>query len=125
MALQLLLDQRLPGGRSVAWLSVLIRCRGWPGLHPSRVTRGLACDARAGVVPEFVPHDGRGGGLLRARSQTSTAIRNLLGLAPKVARRIEPGGTESDVRLETVLVTNFASVTGKGVTGTVEVHRSL
>jgi Cu+-exporting ATPase len=41
---------------------------------------------------------------LRARSQTSSAIRNLLGLAPKTARRVEPDGTERDVPLEQVLV---------------------
>jgi Cu+-exporting ATPase len=41
---------------------------------------------------------------LRARSQTSMAIRNLLGLAPKTARRIAPDGTESDVPLEHVQV---------------------
>jgi Cu+-exporting ATPase len=43
---------------------------------------------------------------LRARSQTSTAIRNLLGLAPKTARRIDPDGTERDVPLEDVQVGN-------------------
>jgi Cu+-exporting ATPase len=36
---------------------------------------------------------------LRARAQTSTAIRNLLGLAPKTARRLEPDGSERDVPL--------------------------
>ena len=41
---------------------------------------------------------------LRARSQTSTAIRNLLGLAPKTARRIESDGAERDVPLEHVQV---------------------
>jgi Cu+-exporting ATPase len=41
---------------------------------------------------------------LRARSQTSTAIRNLLGLAPKTARRVEPDGTERDIPLEHVQV---------------------
>jgi Cu+-exporting ATPase len=41
---------------------------------------------------------------LRARSRTSAAIRNLLGLAPKTARRIDPGGTEQDVPLEHVMV---------------------
>jgi Cu+-exporting ATPase len=41
---------------------------------------------------------------LRARSRTSAAIRNLLGLAPKTARRIEPDGTEHDVPLEHVQV---------------------
>lgn len=41
---------------------------------------------------------------LRARSRTSSAIRNLLGLAPKTARKIEPDGTERDVPLEHVHV---------------------
>ena len=41
---------------------------------------------------------------LRARSRTSAAIRNLLGLAPKTARRIDPDGTEQDVPLEHVVV---------------------
>ncbi|MGE0813442.1 MAG: heavy metal translocating P-type ATPase [Vicinamibacterales bacterium] len=41
---------------------------------------------------------------LRARSQTSAAIRNLLGLAPTTARRIEDGGREHDVPLEEVRV---------------------
>jgi Cu+-exporting ATPase len=41
---------------------------------------------------------------LRARSRTSAALRGLLGLAPKTARRIEPDGTEHDVPLEHVAV---------------------
>ncbi len=36
---------------------------------------------------------------LRARSQTSAAIRALLKLAPKTARRIEPDGSEADIPL--------------------------
>jgi Cu+-exporting ATPase len=39
---------------------------------------------------------------LRARSQTSSAIRALLRLAPKTARRIRPNGTEEDVPIEHV-----------------------
>jgi Cu+-exporting ATPase len=39
---------------------------------------------------------------LRARSQTGAAIRALLGLAPKTARRIKPGGIEEDVLLDHV-----------------------
>ena len=39
---------------------------------------------------------------LRARGQTSSAIRALLGLAPKTARRIESDGSEHDVPLEQV-----------------------
>ena len=41
---------------------------------------------------------------LRARSQTSTAIRNLLGLAPKTARRVGQEGAELDIPLEHVVV---------------------
>src|SRR5439155_13716196 len=41
---------------------------------------------------------------LRARSQTGAAIRALLGLAPKTARRIGPDGREEDVPLEHVRV---------------------
>jgi P-type Cu+ transporter len=41
---------------------------------------------------------------LRARSQTSAAIRKLLGLAPKSARRIQPDGSEEDVPLDAVHV---------------------
>ena len=43
---------------------------------------------------------------LRARSATGAAIRALLGLAPKTARRIEPTGEEIDVPLEAVRVGN-------------------
>jgi Cu+-exporting ATPase len=41
---------------------------------------------------------------LRARSQTSAAIKSLLGLAPKTARRINPDGTEEDIPLSHVHV---------------------
>ena len=43
---------------------------------------------------------------LRARHRTGSAIRALLGLAPKTARRIEPDGSESDVPLENIQVGN-------------------
>jgi Cu+-exporting ATPase len=39
---------------------------------------------------------------LRARSQTSAAIKALLGLAPKTARRLREDGTEEDVPLDEV-----------------------
>ncbi|OCC15845.1 Lead, cadmium, zinc and mercury transporting P-type ATPase [Dissulfuribacter thermophilus] len=39
---------------------------------------------------------------LKARSQTGAAIKALLGLAPKTARRVNPDGTEQDVPLEHV-----------------------
>ncbi len=41
---------------------------------------------------------------LRARSRTGAAIRSLLGLAPKTARRIRDGGAEEDVPLEAIHV---------------------
>ena len=41
---------------------------------------------------------------LRARSQTSAAIRSLLGLAPRTARRVREDGTEEDVPLAHVHV---------------------
>ena len=41
---------------------------------------------------------------LRARSQTGNAIRELLGLAPKTARRIAANGVEQDVPLDQVSV---------------------
>jgi len=41
---------------------------------------------------------------LRARSSTSGAIRKLLGLAPKTARRVGPDGKEEDIPIEHVRV---------------------
>jgi Cu+-exporting ATPase len=47
---------------------------------------------------------------LRARSQTSAAIKSLLGLAPKTARRIQPDGTEEDVPLTHVHIEDMLRV---------------
>lgn len=47
---------------------------------------------------------------LKARSQTGAAIRALLGLAPKTARRILEGGTEMDVPLDDVHPGNLLRV---------------
>lgn len=41
---------------------------------------------------------------LRAREQTGGAIRALLDLAPKIARRVRPNGTDEDVAVEAVAV---------------------
>jgi Cu+-exporting ATPase len=41
---------------------------------------------------------------LTARGRTSAAIRELIGLSPKTARRIAPNGEEADVPLESVAV---------------------
>lgn len=81
----------------------------------------------ATVFPEIFPHSFRGhdGGVpvyfeaaavittlvllgqvleLRARSRTGTAIKALLGLAPKTARRVREDGTDEEVSLEDVNV---------------------
>ena len=47
---------------------------------------------------------------LKARSATSTAIKSLLGLAPKTARRVEPNGSEHDVPLDQVQVGDLLRV---------------
>ncbi|HEY0956221.1 MAG TPA: copper-translocating P-type ATPase [Roseateles sp.] len=47
---------------------------------------------------------------LKARSQTSAAIKSLLGLAPKTARRIDAQGVESDVPLSHVHVGDLLRV---------------
>ena len=47
---------------------------------------------------------------LKARSQTSAAIRSLLGLSPKTARRIKANGVEEDVPLADVLVGDILRV---------------
>lgn len=39
---------------------------------------------------------------LKARGQTSAAIKALLGLAPKTARRVNPDGSDEDIPLESV-----------------------
>jgi Cu+-exporting ATPase len=47
---------------------------------------------------------------LKARSQTSAAIKALLGLAPKTARRIAPDGSEKDIPLDEVQVGDMLRV---------------
>ncbi|MGE3386324.1 MAG: copper-translocating P-type ATPase [Bdellovibrionales bacterium] len=47
---------------------------------------------------------------LRARSQTGSAIRSLLGLAAKTARRVQSDGTELDVPVEHIHVGDFLRV---------------
>lgn len=47
---------------------------------------------------------------LRARRQTGSALKALLGLAPKTARRIEADGSEHDVSLHQVEVANILRV---------------
>lgn len=47
---------------------------------------------------------------LRARSKTSSAIKALLGLAPKTARVVQQNGDESDILLENVIAGNLLRV---------------
>jgi len=47
---------------------------------------------------------------LKARSQTSAAIKSLLGLAPKTARRLKPDGSEEDIELSHVHVGDLLRV---------------
>lgn len=47
---------------------------------------------------------------LRARSQTGNAIRALLGLAPKIARKIDNSGNEQDIPIEHVQVGDYLRV---------------
>ena len=70
---------------------------------------------------------------LRARSQTGAAIRALLGLAPKTARRLNGDGTETDIPLEHVQVGDRlrvrpgekVPVDGEVVDGTSSVDESM
>ena len=91
------------------------------------VTASYAYSVVATVAPGLFPRgfEGHGGGVavyfeaaavivsltlmgqlleLRARSQTSAAIKALLGLAPKTARRLKDDGTEEDIPLAHVHV---------------------
>lgn len=47
---------------------------------------------------------------LKARSQTSAAIKSLLGLAPKTARRMNADGTEDDIQLAHVHVADLLRI---------------
>jgi Cu+-exporting ATPase len=47
---------------------------------------------------------------LRAREQTSGAIRALIDLAPKTARRVRPDGTDEEIALDTVAVGDILRV---------------
>ncbi len=76
-------------------------------IAPALFPKGLAMHGRIGVYFEaaavIVSLTLLGQILeLRARAQTSAAIKSLLGLAPKTARRIASDGTEADIPLTQV-----------------------
>ena len=89
-------------GVGVAWVYSLIATL-WPGLFPDTLRQ-------EGIVPVYFEAAAVITTLvllgqvleLRARSQTSAAIKMLLGLAPKNARLVRDDGTEVDVPLDQV-----------------------
>ncbi|HKY23329.1 MAG TPA: heavy metal translocating P-type ATPase [Vicinamibacterales bacterium] len=106
------------------WASVVSRHFNMFTLIALGVGAAYGFSVVATLAPDLFPHSFRMGGTvavyfepaavivvlvllgqvleLRARSRTSAAIKKLLGLAPKTARRVERNGTEVDVPLEHV-----------------------
>jgi heavy metal translocating P-type ATPase len=91
-------------GTGVAWVYSIVGTA-WPGLFPASM-RG-----HGGAVPVYFEAAAvitvlvlLGQVLeLRAREQTSGAIRALLDLSPKIARRIKADGSDEDVSLDAVV----------------------
>jgi heavy metal translocating P-type ATPase len=91
-------------GTGVAWVYSVVATL-WPGLFPASMR-----DAHDGSVAVYFEAAAvitvlvlLGQVLeLRARERTSGAIRALLDLSPKTARRIRPDGTDEDVSLEAI-----------------------
>ena len=90
-------------GTGVAWIYSIVGTV-WPGLFPTTM-RGhdgsVAVYFEAAAVITVLVLLGQVLEL-RAREQTSGAIRALLDLSPKMARRIKPDGTDEDVSLDQV-----------------------
>ena len=108
------------------WASIVNRHLNMFTLIALGVGAAYAFSVVATLAPDLFPHSFRMGGAvavyfepaavivvlvllgqvleLRARSRTSAAIKSLLGLAPKTARRVEPDGVEYDTPLEYVQV---------------------
>ena len=90
-------------GTGVAWVYSIVGTV-WPGLFPTTM-RGhdgsVAVYFEAAAVITVLVLLGQVLEL-RAREQTSGAIRALLDLSPKMARRIRPDGTDEDVSLDQV-----------------------
>jgi P-type Cu+ transporter len=106
------------------WASILHRSPNMFTLIATGTLTAWGYSAAATIAPGILPESMRPGGHvpvyfesaavitalvllgqvleLRARQQTSSAIRALLGLAPKTARRIRPNGQEIDVPIEQV-----------------------
>jgi Cu+-exporting ATPase len=90
-------------GTGVAWIYSVVATL-WPGLFPASMR------AHDGSVPVYFEAAAVITVLvlvgqvleLNARERTNGAIRSLLNLSPKIARRIRPDGTDEDVSLEHV-----------------------
>ena len=116
-----------------AWQSVINRSPNMFTLIGLGVGVAYGYSAIATAFPDIFPHAFRGHGgsvpvyfeaaavittlvllgqvlELKARTQTSAAIKALLGLAPKTARRIGRDGTEQDVPLDQVQVGDMLRV---------------
>jgi Cu+-exporting ATPase len=110
-----------------AWQSLVNRSLNMFTLIGLGVTVAFVYSVVATLFPDIFPHSfsGHGGVVqvyfeaaavittlvllgqvleLKARGQTSTALKSLLGLAPKTARTVLESGTEEDVPLESVEV---------------------
>jgi Cu+-exporting ATPase len=110
-----------------SWQSIVLRSLNMFTLISLGTGSAYLYSVFATVVPQIFPASFRGGGgqidvyfepasvivalvllgqvlELRARSQTSGAIRALLGLAPKTAKRLDDQGGEADVPLDQVQV---------------------
>jgi len=100
-------------GTGVAWLYSVIATIA-PGIFPDsfRASSGMADDMSAGAVDVYFEAAAvitvlvlLGQVLeLRAREQTSGAIKSLLDLAPTTARRLRPDGTDEEIGLEEVQI---------------------
>jgi Cu+-exporting ATPase len=98
-------------GVSVAWLYSLVATVA-PGIFPASFRDemghvGVYYEAAAAIVTLVLVGQVLE---LRARSRTGAAIRALLGLAPKTARRVQPDGSEQDVPLAEVQVGDLLRV---------------
>ena len=107
----------------------------FPGLFPPEVrgasgTVAVYFEAAAAIVTLVLPGQVLE---LRARHRTGAAIRKLLDLGAKTARRIRPGGTEEDVQLDQVHVGDLlrvrpgekVPVDGVVVEGTTSIDESM
>ncbi len=91
-------------GTGAAWFFSVIATV-WPGVLPAAFREGGAAPVYFEAAAVIVTLVLLGQVLeLRARAQTSGAIRALLKLAPKIAHRVDADGQERDVGLDAVAV---------------------